>query len=248
MDSFSVLHKYDFEIRLHRRDLYQTSAFCGHVFSMNLLLKKVTLGDMTENKCGYQMHIFVTSFSAHHAPVWRCFCMVQPLRQPFRPKCTNKILQMHHQNPVVPPESGIHPQNPVCTYSVRMWRAVCKTPNPVCPQMENKGIYKCFRCVYHDLRLCSSRLLVRQASVCVHHVNQYTPCPPKLYAFKSATSLLPFRPNSWHHVHFTIWLSKPQHIYIYIYMSNVRRWAHTAVEKVRLRHVILMETKWVRMI
>ena len=26
---------------------------------------------------------------------------------------------MHHQNPVVPPESGVHPQNPVCTYSVQ---------------------------------------------------------------------------------------------------------------------------------
>ena len=75
---------------------------------------------MTENKCGYQMHIFVTSFSKPHAPVWRCFCMVQPLRQPFRPKCTNRILQMHHQNPVVPSESGVHPQNPVCTYSVNL--------------------------------------------------------------------------------------------------------------------------------
>ena len=84
----------------------------------NSCWKKLTLGHMTENKCGYQMHIFVTSFSAQHAPAWRCFCMVQPLRQPFRPKCTNRILQMHHQNPVVPPESGAHPQNPVCTYSV----------------------------------------------------------------------------------------------------------------------------------
>ena len=120
MDSFSALHKYDLEIRLHRRDLYQTSAFCGHVFTMNLLLKNVTLGHMTENKCGNQMHIFVTSFSTQHAPVWRCFCMVQPLRQPFRPKCTTRILQMHHQNPVVPPESDVHSQNPVCTYSVGM--------------------------------------------------------------------------------------------------------------------------------
>ena len=78
---------------------------------------------MTENKCGYQMHIFVTSFSTQHAPLWRCFCVVQPLRQPFRPKCTTRILQMHHQNPVVPPESGVHRQNPVCTYSVKekMW-------------------------------------------------------------------------------------------------------------------------------
>ena len=118
MNSVSALHKYDLEIRFNRRDLYQTSAFCGHVFTMKLLLKNITLGHMTENKCGYQMHIFVTSFSKQHAPVWRCFCMVQPLRQPFRPKCSNRILQMHHQNPVVPSESGVHPQNPVCTYSV----------------------------------------------------------------------------------------------------------------------------------
>ena len=125
MNYFSALHKYDLEIRFHRRDLYQTSAFCGHVFTMKLLLKKLTLGQMTENKCGYQMHIFVTSFSAQHAPAWRCFCMVQPLRQPFRPKCTNRILQMHQQNPVVPPESGVHPQNPVCTYSVLYSSSKC---------------------------------------------------------------------------------------------------------------------------
>ena len=84
----------------------------------NSCWKQITLGHMIENKCGYQMHIFVTLFSTQYAPVWRCFCMVQPLRQPFCSKCTNRILQMHQQNPVVPPESGVHPQNPVCTYSV----------------------------------------------------------------------------------------------------------------------------------
>ena len=93
----------------------------------NSCWKKITLRHMTENKCGYQMHIFVTSFSAQHASAWRCFCMVQPLRQPFRPKCTNRILQMHHQNPVVPSESDVHPQNPVCTYSVNMAIAVLST-------------------------------------------------------------------------------------------------------------------------
>ena len=86
----------------------------------NSCCKIKTLRHMAENKCGYQMHIFVTSLSSQHAPVWQCFCMVQPLHQPFRPKCTNRILQMHHQNPVVPPECGVHPQNPVCTYSVLM--------------------------------------------------------------------------------------------------------------------------------
>ena len=86
----------------------------------NSCCKIKTLGHMVENKCGYQMHIFVTSLSSQHVSVWRCFCMVQPLRQQFRPKCTNRILQTHHQNPVVPPESGVHPQNPVCTYSVNL--------------------------------------------------------------------------------------------------------------------------------
>ena len=88
---------------------------------------------MTKNKCGYQMHIFVTSFSKQHAPVWRCFCMVQPLRQPFRPKCTNRILQMHQQNPVVPSESGVHPQNPVCTYSVKMGDSGTHSPRDWMP-------------------------------------------------------------------------------------------------------------------
>ena len=68
-------------------------------------------------------------------------------------------------------------------HSLYLWCAVCKTLYLVSPQMGKKGIYKCFRCVYHDLRLRSSRLLVRQAIVCVYHVNQYTPCPPKLCAF-----------------------------------------------------------------
>ena len=76
----------------------------------NSCRKIIILGRMTENKCGYQMHIFITPFSTQHAPMWLCFSMVQPLSQPFRPKCTNRILQMHHQNPVVPPESGVHPQ------------------------------------------------------------------------------------------------------------------------------------------
>ena len=103
-----------------------------------------------------------------------------------------------------------------------MWRTVCKTLYLVSPQMGNKGIYKCFRCVYHDLRLRSSRLLVRQAIVCVYHVNQYTPCPPKLCAFYSATLLLPFRPNSRHHVHFTsCTLKATRYIYIYVKCQEV---------------------------
>ena len=99
----------------------------------NSCWKNITIGHMTENKCGYQMHIFVSSFSTQHAPLWRCFCEVQPLRQPFRPICTTRILQMHHQNPVVPPESGVHPQKPLWTYSVIMLqkrqRLICDVMN-----------------------------------------------------------------------------------------------------------------------
>ena len=143
MNSFSALRKYDIEIRFNRRDLYQTLAFCGHVFTTKLQLKKITLGHMTENKCGYQMHIFVTSFSTQYAPVWRCFCLVQPLRQPFRPKCTNRILQMHHQNPVVPSESGVHPQNPVCTYSVNIMTTLGFSIMVVCERIS--WIWKTYR-------------------------------------------------------------------------------------------------------
>ena len=39
MDYFNALHEYDLEIRLLRCDLYQTSAFCGHVFTVKILLK-----------------------------------------------------------------------------------------------------------------------------------------------------------------------------------------------------------------
>ena len=152
MNSLGALHKYGLEIRFHRRDLYQTSAFCGHVFTMKLLLKKITLGHMAENKCGYQMDIFITSFSMQHAPVWRCFCMVQPLRQPFRPKCTNRILQMHQQNPVVPPESGVHPQNPVCTYNVNKNIVITSTKAEDCV-FSSVGLSVC---VFVCLSICLS--------------------------------------------------------------------------------------------
>ena len=66
---------------LKRRDLYKTSAFCGHVFIMKLPLKKITLGHMAENKCGCQVHLSVTSFSTQHvslfapnAPTESCKC------------------------------------------------------------------------------------------------------------------------------------------------------------------------------
>ena len=119
MDYFNALHEYDLEIRLLRGDLYLTSAFCGHVFTVKILLKNKNTWTHGRKKMWLpDAHL---CYQSQHTPLWWCFCMVQPLRQPFRPKCTNRILQMHHQNPVVPPESGVHPQNPVCTYSVDLW-------------------------------------------------------------------------------------------------------------------------------
>ena len=38
MNFFGLVHTYDLQIRLHRRDLHQTLAFCGHVFTIKLLL------------------------------------------------------------------------------------------------------------------------------------------------------------------------------------------------------------------
>ena len=125
----------------------------------NSCWKIKTLGHMAENKCGYQMHIFVTSLSSQHAPVWRCFCMVQPLRQPFRPKCTNRILQMHHQNPVVPPESGVHPQNPVCTYSV-VWPITSETI-----RMDNI-LSNYYHSYWYILRFYAARKKVNTSAAC----------------------------------------------------------------------------------
>ena len=118
MNSFSALHGYDLKTRLHRLELYQIFAFCGHVFRVKFQLKKVTIVHMTGNKYGYQLHISVTFILCQHESVWRCLCSVQSLCVPFCAKCINRILQMHHQNPVVPPESAVHPENPICTNSV----------------------------------------------------------------------------------------------------------------------------------
>ena len=65
----------------------------------NSCWKKLTLGHMTEIKCGYQMHIFVTSFSAQHAPAWRVLLHGAATSSAISP-------QMHQQNPAdAPPES-----------------------------------------------------------------------------------------------------------------------------------------------
>ena len=82
MNSLSVLHEFDLKIPLHRCDLYQTLAFCGHVFTMKFKIhaEKLTLGPMTENKCGYKLCIFVTSFSLQCTPVCSVFAPPESCR------------------------------------------------------------------------------------------------------------------------------------------------------------------------
>ena len=54
---------------------------------------------MTENKCGYQMHICVTSFSTQHAPSVAVLLRGATTSSAISP-------QMHQQNPAdAPPES-----------------------------------------------------------------------------------------------------------------------------------------------
>ena len=74
---------------------------------------------MIENICGYQLNIFVASFSCQHARAWWCLCSVQPLCLSLCVKRPNRILQMNHQNPLVSPKSSVHPQSPVCTNSAK---------------------------------------------------------------------------------------------------------------------------------
>ena len=98
-------------------NLYQTLEICGHVFTMQLLLAKLNIWQLRENKWGKQVCILVTSFSWQHAPVWGWLFSVQPLDLPFWAKCPARILQLPNQHPIVPPESIMHPPNPFCTYT-----------------------------------------------------------------------------------------------------------------------------------
>ena len=72
---------------------------------MKLLLKKITLGHMTKNKCGYQMHIFVTSSQSSTPLCGGAFAWCSHFVSHFAPnaptescRCTNKI-PWYHQNP-----------------------------------------------------------------------------------------------------------------------------------------------------
>ena len=102
----------------------------------------------------------------------------------YRSKCTNRILQMHHQNPVVPPESGVHPQNPICTYSVVMdvdnkFLIQIATPMPqimiLCKRMgcivsDNTS----FHSKYSEWKFCGRRERVEVGKCCQDRVCNYT--------------------------------------------------------------------------
>ena len=115
----SALQEYDLEIRWHWRDMYQTSAFYGHVFTMKLLLKnkKKHLDPWQKTNVVTRCPSLLPHSHCSTPPCGGAFAWCNHL---FRFKFTNRILQKHHQNRVVPPESGVHPQNPVYTYSVTL--------------------------------------------------------------------------------------------------------------------------------
>ena len=99
MNYFSALHKYDLEIRFHRRDLYQTSAFCGHVFTMKLLLKKINTWTHDRKQMWLpDAHLCYFILSAARP------CVAVLLRGAATSSAISP--QMHHQNPAdAPPES-----------------------------------------------------------------------------------------------------------------------------------------------
>ena len=96
---FSALHEYDLEIRLHRRDLYQTSAFCGHVFTGKILLenKNTWTHDRKQTWLPDAHLCYVTLIAA-------CPCVAVLLHGATTSSAMSP--QMHHQNPAdAPPES-----------------------------------------------------------------------------------------------------------------------------------------------
>ena len=99
INSFSALHKYDLEIRFHRRDLYQTSTFCGHVFTMKFLLKKNNTGTHDRKQMWLpDAHLCYLILNAARP------CVAVLLHGAATSSAISP--QMHQQNPVdAPPES-----------------------------------------------------------------------------------------------------------------------------------------------
>ena len=113
---------------------------------------------MTENKCGYHVadaHLFFTSFWTQHAPVWRCFLHGAATLSAISAQMHPRILQMHHQNPVVPPESSVHPQNPICTYSVYLYlvRAALDSTQ------KGSRVEAVFKSIYDDGLGCNDKIV-----------------------------------------------------------------------------------------
>ena len=96
---FSALHKYDLEIRFHRRDLYQTSAFCGQVFIMKPLLKKINTWTRDRKQMWLpDAHLCYFILSAARP------CVAVLLHGAVTSSAISP--QMHQQNPAdAPPES-----------------------------------------------------------------------------------------------------------------------------------------------
>ena len=122
MNYFSALHKYDLEIRFHRRDLYQTSAFCGHVFTMKPLPKKINTWTHDRKQMWLpDAHLRYFILSAARP------CVAVLLHGAATSSAISP--QMHQQNPAdAPPESR---------GTTRIWR----TPTESCLHLQrDKGI------------------------------------------------------------------------------------------------------------
>ena len=99
MNCLSALHEHDLEIPLHRRDLYQTSAFCGHVFTAKLLLKN----ENTWTHDRKQMWL-PDAYLCYLTLITACPCLAVLLHGATTSSAMSP--QMHHQNPAdAPPES-----------------------------------------------------------------------------------------------------------------------------------------------
>ena len=86
-----------------------------YIHILTLILHKIYTSIFDYEKQHYRSPYANHRKSVHHN-IFRRKTMNASTPIFFHTKCTTRILQMHHQNPVVPPESVVHPQNPVCTY------------------------------------------------------------------------------------------------------------------------------------
>ena len=123
MNYFSALHKCDLEIRFHQRDLYQTSAFCGHVFTMKPLPKKIYTWTHDRKQMWLpDAHLRYFILSAARP------CVAVLLHGAATSSAISP--QMHQQNPAdAPPESR---------GTTRIWR----TPTESCLHLQRVCYFK----------------------------------------------------------------------------------------------------------